>query len=225
MNAYAQSTIGNGRTVRDVLVAKAIKSGYNPYCRSTDAGARRVTEDMRAKAQYVAVPENKALSASSKRNSVREVAPSSKEMRPRREAVAIENFEIVRRRGATLSLGMLVSVMVTAIVLAMVVFSGSRINEEARRYSELSDTLAVLQEEDKNLTLALEEKNDLTVIEDVAQNELGMVKVASAEQKYVSLSDGNSVNVYANAADEASVPMHLLNTFGEKVNGFLEYLD
>ncbi len=219
--------VQSNRTVRDILIAKAIQNGYNPYCRSTDAASKSITEEMRARVQHVVVPSSKAVAFARVKNSVREVkAPvKPKEVRQRKTVVAIENFEIVKRRSAVPSLGMLVSVMVTAMVLAMVVFSGSRINEESRRYSELSDTLAVLEEEDRNLTLALEAKNDLALIEDVAQNDLGMVKVASAEQKYVSLSNGNSVEVYDTEEEDASIPMHLLNTFGEKFDGMLEYLD
>ena len=143
----------------------------------------------------------------------------------RREVVAIENFELVRRKSSSFSLGMLVSVMVTAMVLAMVVFSGSLINEEARRYSELTSTLENLQAENKTLTLELEEKNDLTVIEDLAKNELGMVKVAEAEQKYISLADGNSIQTYTAETGDTSVTFHMLNAFGEKISNFLEYLD
>lgn len=228
MNVQAQSTFRNG-TVRDILVAKAIQNGYNPYCRSTDQDARRVTEEMRAKAQNIRVPEATALAAKRTANkpAVREVKamPQTREPRARREVISLENFELVKRKSPRLSLGMFVSVMVTGLILAMVVFSGSLINEEARRYSELSDTLSVLQEENKTLTLALAEKNDLVVIEDIAKNELGMVKVAEAEQKYVNLGGENTVRTYAAEQENTTVPVHLLNTFGEKISSFLEYLD
>lgn len=230
MNVQSQSTLGNGRygtTVRDVIVAKAIRSGYNPYCRSTDAAARNVTEDMRVRVQNVRVPQNTGMVASEKKQIIREAKamPAERVARPKREVIAIENFELVRKKGHTLSLGMLVSVMVTAIMLAMVVFSGSLINEEARRNSSLNSTLSALKEEDKNLTLALEDKNDLVVIEDIAVNDLGMVKVSAADQRYISLSDGDTVAVYEPETEDTSVSMKLLNTFGEKINGVLEYLD
>ncbi len=230
MNVQAQNTFhgGAGTTVRDVLVAKAIRGGYNPYCRSTDKEARTVTEEMRVKTQHIRVPENAALTRKGERKPVvREgkATPQVREPRMRREVIALENFELVKRKSPRLSLGVLVSVLVTGLVLAMVVYSGSLINEEARRYSDLNDTLAVLQEENKTLTLALAEKNDLVVIEDVAKNELGMVKVAEAEQKYIDLGTENTVHTYAAEQEDTAVSMHLLNTFGEKINDFLEYLD
>ena len=222
MNAQA-----NG-TVRDVLVAKAIQNGYNPYCRSTDKDARTVTEEMRAKMPRVCVPASVNVPAKRQNKPiVREVkaSPAVRAPRVRREVVSLENFELVKRKTPALSLGMLVSIFAMGIVLAMVVFSGSLINEEARRYSALSDTYSVLQEENKTLTLALAEKNDLTVIEDVARNDFGMIKVAEAEQRYVHLDNADAVSVYAAEEENTAVPMHLLNAFGEKISNFLEYLD
>ena len=230
MSVQNQSTFQSGRygtTVRDVLVAKAIQNGYNPFCRSTDAEARTVTETMRTKAQGIVVPRSAMIVRKKQNAPVREikVTPVRREPVAYREVVAIENFELVRRKSPALSLGMIVSVMVTAMVLAMVVFSGSLINQEARRYSELSGTLETLQKENATLVLELEEKNDMVVIEDIAKNELGMVKVAEAEQRYVSLTNGDTIETYSDAAEEPSVTLHMLNAFGEKISNFLEYLD
>lgn len=227
MSVQNQSMYRAGRTVRDVLVAKAIHNGYNPYCRSTDANARKVTAEMREKTQGVFVLQTNLAAAKKRTPVVREAkaVSVSRESAAYREVIAIENFELVRRKGHTLSLGMLVSIMVTALVLAMVVFSGSLINEEARRYSELSNTLESLQKENETLLLELEEKNDLVVIEDIAKNDLGMVQIAEAEQKYVSLSEGNSIDTYTVETKDTSVTLHLLNAFGEKISDFLEYLD
>lgn len=55
MTAYYENRIGksmaNSVTVKDIIAAKAIRCGYNPYCRSTDADARRVTEEMKRRAE------------------------------------------------------------------------------------------------------------------------------------------------------------------------------
>ena len=228
MNVTAMNTFKNGTTVRDVIVAKAIQNGYNPYCRSTDANARKITEEMRAKAQNIRVPASVAQNKNNaKKPPVREVKamPRERSVRAHREVVSIENFELVRRKSPSLSLGMLVSVMVSAIVLAMVVYSGSLINEKSREYSDISHSISVLEEENKALTLELAKKNDLVVIEDIAKNDLGMIKVAEAEQRYANLGAENSVNTYEAEGENNTVTMYLLNTFGEKIGDFLEYLD
>ena len=231
MNVQNQSVMHSGRqtaTVRDILVAKAIQNGYNPFCKSTDEDARNVTQPMRARVEGIYVPKT-AMSPVVKKQSasVREVKITTVRREPvvYREVATIENFELVKRKTASLSLGMIVSVMVTAMVLAMVVFSGSLINEEARRFSALTSTLEVLKEENAALALELEEKNDLVVIEDIAKNEIGMVKAAEAEQRYVSLASGNEIHTYSTEAETPSVTMHMLNAFGEKISNFLEYLD
>ncbi|MBR5539037.1 MAG: cell division protein FtsL [Clostridia bacterium] len=227
MNVQAMSTFKNGTTVRDVLVAKAIQNGYNPYCRSTDANARKITEEMRVKAQNIRVPSSNTPCNKVNKPPVREVKamPRERNVRAHREVISIENFELVRRKSPALSLGMLVSVMVSAIVLAMVVYSGSLINEKSREFSDISYSISVLEEENKALTLELAKKNDLVVIEDIAKNDLGMIKVAEAEQRYANLGAENSVNTYETAEEDNTVTMYLLNTFGEKIGDFLEYLD
>ena len=73
--------------------------------------------------------------------------------------------------------------------------------------------------------LELAKKNDLVVIEDIAKNDLGMIKVAEAEQRYANLGAENSVNTYEAEGENNTVTMYLLNTFGEKIGDFLEYLD
>ena len=230
MNVQTMDMTGNyrrGASVRDVIIAKAIQNGYNPYCKSTDASAKCVSEEMRAKAGCIAVPENKAVSVATKKSVVRDVtsAPKKSENRGHREVVHIENFQLVKRRTPSVSLGMLVSFMVTAMVLSMVVFSGSLINVEARRYSELTDTLAVLKEEEKALALALEEKHELVNIDDFAISELGMIAANTVSTEYISLSEGDSVAVYAQKKENTPVAVNLLNTFGDTINNFLEYLD
>lgn len=230
MNVQNQDVMQNryAATSRDILVAKAIQSGYNPFCKSTDEDARKVTQEMRTKAQGVFVPRTAMVPVARKRSGyVREVkvAPVRRESVAYREVATLENFELVKRKSASLSLGMLVSVMISAMVLAMVVFSGSLINEEARRYSALTSTLETLKEENAALALELDEKNDLVLIEDVAKNELGMVKVAEAEQRYVSLASGNAISTYSNTEEKPSATMYMLNAFGEKISNFLEYLD
>lgn len=156
---------------------------------------------------------------------IREVRPAVQKPAVHREVVSLENFELVKKKSSAFSFGMLISVMICALVLAAVVYSGSLINEEAREYAELSQTLEALRKDNQALTLELEAKNDLAVIEDIAKNDLGMVKVADAEAKYVSLSDGDEIRAYAAEEQDTKFGTSLLNAFGEKISKFLEYLD
>ncbi|MBQ9428349.1 MAG: cell division protein FtsL [Clostridia bacterium] len=202
---------------RDMLIFKAIQNGYNPYCKSTDKGARRVSEDMRIKAAGVTLP---ARQTQSRKIMIRQMrAPAA--VKSHRDVLAIENFEVVVRKSSKLSLGAVVSVLISAIVLAMIVFSGAQINEGMRTNAELSKRYEQIVSENRVLELELEAKNNVAVIEDIAKNDLGMIKMSTAEQKYVSLGAEDSVENYAEADEHISVGTTLLNTFSD----ILEYLD
>ena len=227
--ARTTSMAGRNVRVKEVLIAKAIRSGYNPYCRSTDADARRVTEAMRQSAMQVDLPAARPAKPAAKKPPVREVKPSNANRTglpaPRHEVIALENFELVKRKPARISFARLASVMACALILTAIVYGGSLINEEARRYTELNAGLEALQKENQTLELALKEKNDLTVIEDMAKNDLGMIKVSSAEQRYLALSGEDGIETYAEEDKNTGFGMNLLNAFGEKITDFLAYLD
>lgn len=231
MTAHYENRIAaNKVTVKDVIAAKAIRCGYNPYCRSTDANARRVTDEMKKRVEGIrSANENSRVQRTAgtiaNRPIIREVRPVAQTPVAHREVVLLENFEFVKRKSSVFSFGMLVSVLICAFVLAAVVYSGSLINEEAREYAELSQALETLRKDNQALSLQLEEKNDLAVIENMAKNDLGMVKVADAQQKYVSLSDGDTIQAYDAEEQDTAFGISLLNTFGEKISKFLEYLD
>ena len=115
--------------------------------------------------------------------------------------------------------------MACALILTAIVYGGSLINEEARRYAELNAGLETLQKENHALELELKEKNNLTVIEDMAKNDYGMIKVSSAEQRYLTLSGEDGIQTYAEDKKDDGFGMNLLNAFGEKITDFLAYLD
>ena len=144
---------------------------------------------------------------------------------PHHEVIALENFELVKRKPTRISFARLASVMACALILTAIVYGGSQINEESRRYSELNAGLELLQKENQALELELKEKNDLTVIEDMAKNDLGMIKVSAAEQRYLTLSGEDGIKTYAEKDKNMGFGMNLLNAFGEKITDLLAYLD
>ena len=230
MSVQTARTAFAGKTcVKDVLIAKAIRSGYNPYCRSTDADARRVTDAMRQSVKQVILPATRPVKPAAKKPPVREVKPSGANRAgmpaPHHEVIALENFELVKRKPTRISFARLASVMACALILTAIVYGGSLINEEARRYAELNAGLETLQKENQALELELKEKNNLTVIEDMAKNDYGMIKVSAAEQRYLTLAGEDGIQTYAEEKKDGGFGMNLLNAFGEKITDFLAYLD
>ena len=131
--ARTTSMAGGNVRVKDVLIAKAIRGGYNPYCRSTDADARRVTDAMRQSAMQVRLPAARPEKPAAKKPPVREVTPSNTNRTgmpaPHHEVIALENFELVKRKPTRISFARLASVMACALILTAIVYGGSQINE------------------------------------------------------------------------------------------------
>ncbi|NLK39719.1 MAG: hypothetical protein GX303_05690 [Clostridiales bacterium] len=121
-------------------------------------------------------------------------------------------------------LGRLVVVVICALLLAFVVYSGVQISEMSREISNLQKQAASLSMEEKELELELEGKNDLRVIEKIATEELGMVKRDQILQKHISLSTGDRVEIYEED-QTAGVRVNLLSAIGKKFDALLEYLD
>ena len=115
-------------------------------------------------------------------------------------------------------------------VMAMIIMLSSAQNYELS--SEI-DTLtaehrALLQTEE-DLTLCLEERDDIRVIEDIAVNEIGMVKNDLVESRFVTVSGGNRVELSLPESEEAA-PRHgifgnLLSAIGENFEKLREYID
>ena len=63
------------------------------------------------------------------------------------------------------------------------------------------------------------------MIEEIAKNDLGMIKVSAAEQRYLPLSAEDGISTYAQNEENDTFGMDMLNAFGEKISDFLEYLE
>lgn len=92
-----------------------------------------------------------------------------------------------------------IAVLAVATVMMMfLVFSFSEVYESSNRVSVLQNRLEELKSEESELSLMLDEKNDLHEIETVAITKLGMVKEDSLQKKFVSLSEGERIEVLEN---------------------------
>lgn len=208
---------------RDILIDKALKNGYNPYQRSTEL--KDVT-----KAKYPSVQTNKNNKSkplmNTRKPAVRCVSPTKKPIKSssHREIVTLDNFEIVKRKTSTMPFSKIVSVIAVFMIFATVVYVSSLVNQEARRGDELANSLEILNKENKELQQQLAEKVSLSLIEDIAKNDLGMIKISEAEQRYISLKGEDSIKVYDPDSNTPFV-LNLLNAFSNMVLSALEYLD
>ncbi len=74
-------------------------------------------------------------------------------------------------------------------------FSIAQIYKTTDEIGDLKSQLSTLQTTAAELELKIEEKNDIRTIEKIATEELGMVKEDSVQKKYVSLSDGEHIDL------------------------------
>lgn len=114
------------------------------------------------------------------------------EPKPRAE-MALPRETRVARRSLPPFFVLLLTFMTVMVLL--IVFSIAQIYKTTDEIGDLKSQLSTLQTTATELELKIEEKNDIRTIEKIATEELGMVKEDSVQRKYVSLSDGEHIDL------------------------------
>ncbi len=133
-----------------------------------------------------------------------------------------ENIPSYRKK-TRFPIGAVMLVLVLCMVLAFVVHSSVRINEANSQLSELQAGIALQNAELRALEIELESKNDLRVIEDIAVNELGMIKKENIDKEYITLSEQDNVLLYNDGEEEANESNTLLSAFSDRFGQLAEY--
>ena len=87
----------------------------------------------------------------------------------------------------------ILSVAVAFVLLLAMVFSFAKISEVNSELSDIEAQISAANARKAKLTLMLEEKNNLDLIEQLAIDEYHMIKEGSAQKKYITLSEGDSI--------------------------------
>jgi len=90
------------------------------------------------------------------------------------------------------------------LMVMMIILSIAQIYKTTDEISGLENQLTKLQSTATELELRIEEKNDIRVIEQIATDRLGMVKEDSVQKKYISLSDGERIDLVTEENDTAA---------------------
>ncbi len=85
--------------------------------------------------------------------------------------------------------------LVSTLMIMFLVMSISEIYETTNEIAELESEIIMLKSDAEDLKLQLEEKNDIRLIEEIATTQLGMTKEDSLQRRYVSLSDGERIDI------------------------------
>ncbi|MBR6603511.1 MAG: hypothetical protein IKK94_05805 [Clostridia bacterium] len=91
---------------------------------------------------------------------------------------------------------MVFMVMLCAVSLMLVVSSSVLVSDASGDYADAQNDVSLMAKEESELLIALEVKNDLRTIENIAVNKLGMVKKDLVSRQYISLGDEDIIESY-----------------------------
>jgi len=116
--------------------------------------------------------------------------------------------------------------VIAATTLFLAMISGYvRINEFSKSIEEMRVELNTLEAEKKDLTLQLEEKNDLRVIEEYATEVLGMVQSDQNAKKFITVTAEDTIEVLDEYGDVAEPRKTMLERLQELFDAFVEFIN
>lgn len=157
-----------------------------------------------------------------RQNNRRTPPPKQKAHAPAEDRQAGE----VRVRGREFPVGYFAMLAVVTMMIMGILFSISQVYQTTGTIADLERELVTLQAEADELELAIEEKNDIRIIEQIATDQLGMVKEDSVQRKYISLSDGERIDLIGDNTEtvEESTLGTMLSSLAAAFAGFFENL-
>ena len=106
----------------------------------------------------------------------------------------IEQAKRRKRNPLKLTVGFLFSAVVVAVV-GMIIYSQFQLTELNQKISEAQETLENSQSEYTQMQMNVDAKYTTSIIEEYAQDKLGMTKANSSQKEFVDLSSGDKAKV------------------------------
>ena len=201
-NAYAGvRRAGTARSVDEEIAGR----GHIPY-----ASANRPA-DPKAR--------EKARKAAAKAARKREKARRRQERRRASEASAAREIEVKR---GSLPVAFLALCLVALVVIFSIVESFAKVYQTQNRISRMETELEELKDTAAGLRLKLEEKNDIRTIREIAVGELGMAEEDSQQRRFVSISDGERIEILEEPDSGNSPGGVLFSSIASSLGSFFE---
>ncbi len=140
--------------------------------------------------------------------------------------VGDEEEVIVKKKPVSASL--VIGIILFCAVVMMIIFSFAQISEFKKEISSLEAQKAELCAEIDQLSLDIDLKNDIRYIEQVATEEIGMVKSNRVESKYISVAEGERIEIpeEAEANDEDyGIFSTMMSSVQSNWDKLMEYID
>ena len=117
-----------------------------------------------------------------------------------------------------------VSVICTVLFMFMML-TMAQINEFTQDISALQSELSELQKQEEDLRKDVEFKNDLRVVENIAVNELGMVKADQVDKQYVVIGNEDKIEVVEPETTEDSLVNTVMSAIAQNFRELVEYIN
>ena len=139
------------------------------------------------------------------------------EERASRRQENIKSRSAAKPRPAVATPSLVLLIIVAGVMLTFCVTSKANIAAIHAAVVQEETNVSVLRQENVSMATRLEQKSSQKVVEDYAENVLGMQKLDNAQVEYISLESGNKVEI---PEQKAGVLQKIKNTF----DNLVEYL-
>lgn len=187
-----------GLTIGEMMRRKAEEDGYS---------AKKPGKQTRTEHRNITAESRITKANSLPRENGR--APIPDETMP----MAAVSAAVVEKKRARMPVGTILMLVLCATILMLLIYIGMNINNMTHDITYMNEKAAELKAQEEKLTMQLEEKNDLVLIEEIATTELGMVRKNAIEHKYVNLNEEDSAIAYDAEGEGNSLISGLLNAF------------
>ena len=197
------------------------------------AGVRAAAADINAATrQMPRVNSTKSTAAKAKTNTKAAKAPAKTWAERWQAAKAFfcgEAMEERKIKSTPISKGLILSAIVIVFIVALMLFSIAQINEFKNEISNLQADKARLLTTVDDLNVLLDAKNDIRFIEEEATGRIGMVRSNQVATEYISISDGERIEVVDATSEETEnefgVFGTLMSVVGTNWDHLMEYIN
>lgn len=193
----------SGRTSEGPLYTE---TGRPSHARGSASAAQRASG-----AQYRQPRQNPQVKSSHKTHQKPKAAPAPEPQIVRPEPIA-QTTEI-RTEKKVFPVSLLIGILIIAVIFMALVSGMSKVYQSNREIAKLEQKLEQLEETAEQLELRLEDKNDVKTIETMASERLGMVKEEYVQKEYISLSDGERIELINSDEEDTSGGIMLSSIF------------
>lgn len=142
--------------------------------------------------------------------------------------ILLGNEDEVVVKKAPISASLVIGILLFCAVVMMIIFSFAQISEFKKEISSLEAQKEELTVEISQLALDIDLKNDIRSIEQIATEEIGMVKSNRVESKYISVAQGERIvlpETGDNDVAEYGIFSGMMSTVQSNWDRLMEYID